>query len=122
MKNLVSIIEIPTEDFARAVKFYQSILNIAIETVDMHGAKFGLFPGADDGVFIHLINDSAYKTSSAGTLVYLNGGDDLQSVASKIEASGGKMVIPKTEIAPEMGYYAHFIDSEGNKLGLHSPH
>ena len=56
------------------------------------------------------------------TIVYLNGGDDLQKVAAKIEVNGGKILVPKTEIGPDMGFYAVFTDTEGNKLGLHSLH
>ena len=120
MKNLISIVEIPTEDFSRAMVFYQAILDINIEEIEMDGIKMGLFPNAGEGISIQLINGSDYKTSADGTIVYLNGGHDLQKVADKIEANGGKIVVPKTGIGPEMGFFAMFIDSEGNKLGLHS--
>jgi uncharacterized protein len=120
MKNLISIVEIPTTDFPRAVTFYQSILDINIEDNEMGGIKMGSFPNSGEGVFVQLINGSEYKPSGEGTVIYLNGGDDLQKVADKIEANGGKMVVPKSEIGPEMGFYAIFIDTEGNKLGLHS--
>ena len=120
MKNLISIIEIPTSDFSRAVEFYQTILDIKIEAVEMDGVTMGLFPNDNESVFVHLINGDQYKPSADGTIVYLNGGSDLQKVANKIEASGGKIVVPKTEIAPDMGFYAMFTDTEGNKLGLHS--
>jgi uncharacterized protein len=86
----------------------------------MGGIKMGSFPNSGEGVFVQLINGSEYKPSGEGTVIYLNGGDDLQKVADKIEANGGKMVVPKSEIGPEMGFYAIFIDTEGNKLGLHS--
>ena len=120
MKNLISIVEIPTSDFSRAVAFYQAILDIKIEEIEMDGVKMGSFPNSGEGVYVQLINGNAYKASADGTLVYLNGGDDLQKVANKIEANGGKIVVPKTEIGPEMGFYAMFTDTEGNKLGLHS--
>lgn len=120
MKNLISIVEIPTTNFSRAVAFYQAILNISIEEVDMDGVKMGLFPNDGEGVFVQLINGSGYKPSSDGAIVYLNGGEDLQTVASKIEENGGKVIVRKTEIGPEMGFYAIFTDTEGNKLGLHS--
>lgn len=60
------------------------------------------------------------KPSADGTVAYLNTGDDLQVVFDKIVANGGEMVVPKTDISPEMGFFAMFIDTEGNKLGLHS--
>jgi len=120
MKNLISIIEIPTSDFSRAVAFYQAILDINIEEIEMDEVKMGLFPNSGAGISIQLIHGNDYKTSADGTIIYLNGGDDLQKVADKIEANGGKIVVPKTEIGPEMGFFAMFIDPEGNKLGLHS--
>ena len=120
MKNLISIVEIPTANFSRAVAFYQAILDIKIEEIEMDGVKMGSFPNAGEGIFVQVINGSSYKPSTDGTLVYLNGGDDLQKVADKIVANGGKIVVPKTEIGPDMGFYAMFTDSEGNKLGLHS--
>lgn len=122
MKSLVSIVEIPTADFSRAMNFYRKILDIDIEVVEMEGIKIGLFPNPGDGTVVQLIHADGYKTSADGTVVYLNGGDDLQKVAGRIEANGGKIVMPKTEIGPDMGFYAVFTDTEGNKLGLHSPH
>ena len=88
--------------------------------MEMGGVQMGLFPNSDEGVFVQLIHGSEYKPSRDGVLVYLNGGDDLQKIADKISANGGKIVVPKTEIGPDMGFYAMFTDTEGNKLGLHS--
>lgn len=120
MKNLISIVEIPTADFSRAVAFYRVILDISIEEIEMDGIRMGLFPNDGQNVFVQLINGSEYKPSIDGTIVYLNAGDDLQTVANKIEANGGEIVIPKTGMGPEMGFFAIFTDTEGNKLGLYS--
>jgi len=83
----------------------------------MEGIRMGLFPVTNDTLSVQLINGADYKPSTDGVLVYLNAGDDLQKVANKIVASGGKILVPRTEI-PEMGYYATFRDTEGNRLGL----
>ena len=120
MKNLISIVEIPTIDFSRAMTFYQAILDISIEQIEMDGIRMGPFPNDGESLFVQLINGSEYKPSTDGTMVYLNAGDDLQIVANKIKANGGEIVIPKTEIGPEMGFFALFTDTEGNKLGLYS--
>lgn len=120
MKNPISIIEIPTEDLTRATTFYSAILDIPIEVVEMDGIKLGLFHNAGGDLFVQLINGNGYTPSADGTIIYFNGGDNLQKVADKIERNGGKVIIPKTEIGPEMGFYALFTDTEGNKLGLHS--
>jgi predicted enzyme related to lactoylglutathione lyase len=120
MENLISIVEIPTVDFSRAVVFYQHILNIHIEKIDMEGVTMGLFPADENAVTVALIHGSKYKASADGTIAYLNAGNDLQIMLDKITTVGGKTVTPKTDIGSGMGFYAMFIDSEGNKLGLYS--
>jgi predicted enzyme related to lactoylglutathione lyase len=120
MKNLVSIIEIPTADFKRAIKFYKTILNIDIEEMTMGDSTLGVFPSDGDVVNIVLIRSDDYTPSDKGVLIYLSVDGDLQPTLDAITKNGGKILIPSTEISPEMGNYATFIDTEGNKLGLHS--
>jgi predicted enzyme related to lactoylglutathione lyase len=121
MKTLISIFEIPAVDFSRAVNFYQNILKISIEEIDMGGVTMGLFPSEDDNsVSGAVIKGEDYKPSTDGVIIYLNAGDNLQVVLDRVETSNGKIVAPKTQISPEIGYYALFIDTEGNKVGLHS--
>ncbi len=120
MKNLVSIIEIPVKDFSRAVAFYQAILGISIEEAEMPGVQMGLFPSDGETVNVVLAKGADYKPTTDGAVPYLNAGNDLQSTLDKVEPNGGKIIVPKTEISPEMGFFALFFDTEGNKLGLHS--
>ncbi|MBT1711196.1 VOC family protein [Fulvivirgaceae bacterium PWU5] len=120
MKNLVSIIEIPVTDFSRSVKFYQTILGVTIEEVNMGETQMGVLPSDGKTVSVVLAKGNDYKTTTGGVVVYLNAGSDLQPTLDKVEKNGGQIIVPKTQISPEMGYFALLIDSEGNKLGLHS--
>lgn len=120
MNNLISIVEIPTTDFSRAVKFYQAILGVAIEEMEMDGNQMGVLPNEEGTVNVVLVKGNDYKPTTDGAVLYLNAGNDLQPMLDKIEQNGGQVILPKTEISPEMGYFALFIDTEGNKLGLHS--
>ncbi len=120
MKNFISIVEIPTEDFSRARAFYQSVLSIVIEEVDMEGVKMGLFPSHEGTVSVALVKGEGLTPSVDGPTIYLNAGDDLQAILDNIASNGGTILLPKTEISPEMGFFALFTDTEGNKLGLHS--
>jgi len=122
MGNLISIVEIPTTDFARAVGFYQTILEVSIEVVEMEGTQMGVLPGDDDTVHVVLVKGNDYKPTTDGAVVYLNAGNDLQPMLDKVGENGGQIIQPKTEISPEMGWFTLFIDTEGNKLGLHSTH
>lgn len=120
MKNLVSIVEIPTSDFLRAVTFYQTVLDVTIEEVDMDGTQMGVLPSDGETVNVVLVKGNDYKPTSDGAVIYLNAGNDLQPILNKVEQNGGQVIVPKTEISPEIGFFALFIDTEGNKLGLHS--
>lgn len=120
MNNLISIVEIPTSDFSRAVKFYQTILGIAIEEMEMDGNQMGILPNEEGTVNVVLVKGNDYKSTTDGAVVYLNAGNDLQLMLDKVAQNGGQVIVPKTEISPEMGFFALFIDTEGNKLGLHS--
>ena len=122
MNNLISIVEIPTNEFSRAVTFYQTILGIVIEEIEMGGNKMGVLPSEEGTVNVVLIKENDNNPSSNGAVVYLNAGSDLQPILDKISKNGGQVIVPKTEISQEMGYFALFIDTEGNKLGLHSTH
>lgn len=51
-----------------------------------------------------------------GRLVYC---EDVGNELGRVEHSGGKVLMPKTSIG-ENGFIAHFMDTEGNRIGLHS--
>jgi hypothetical protein len=82
--------------------------------------KYGMLSAdMEKGVGGGLVQGEGFKPSVDGSLIYLNGGDDLSVALSKIEKAGGKIILPKTSIGPN-GFMAHFIDTEGNKMALHS--
>lgn len=120
MNNVVSIVEIPVTDLARATQFYQNILNVSIESVDMGDTQMGVIPNDAGTVNVVLVKGADYVPTTTGAVIYLNAGKDLQPMLDKVEKSGGQVIVPKTEISPEMGFFALFLDREGNKLGLHS--
>jgi uncharacterized protein len=111
-------IEIPVTDMERAKRFYEEILQITIATQDLGGFKMGFFPQSQVGVA--LCWGTHYTPSAEGTLVYLNANPDLAQVANRIEAAGGKLLRDKTLISPEHGFMALFLDTEGNRVALHS--
>lgn len=120
MENLINWFEIPATDFSRAVSFYKSILGLEIKETEMFGTKMGFFPTNGKNVSGAIVQGEDYKPSTDGVIVYLNGGNDLQNVLDKVENSKGKIIVPKTQISPEMGYFGMFIDPEGNKIAVHS--
>jgi len=120
MKNAINWFEIPVKNFNKAKTFYEAILGATMEQMDAMGMKSAFFPAdLQNGIGGCIIEGLGYEPSSNGTLVYLNGGEDLSIPLSKIEAAGGKILLPKTAIGPH-GFMAHFEDTEGNKIALHS--
>ena len=122
MNNAISWFEIPAIDLARATQFYESIFGIEMHTMSMMGMEMAGFPGepGNGKVSGGLMKSDMHKPSVDGAIIYLNANPDMQPVLDKIESAGGKIAMPKTKISDDIGYMAFFIDTEGNKVGLHS--
>jgi predicted enzyme related to lactoylglutathione lyase len=120
--NALNWFEISVNDIARAKKFYENIFSIKMEEQDMMGMKMAFFPAEDMNGKVSggLVQSTSHKPSTDGAVIYLNGNPDLNIALGKVEAAGGKVIMPKTAISPEVGTMAFFIDTEGNKVGLHS--
>jgi predicted enzyme related to lactoylglutathione lyase len=123
-KNAISWFEIPAIDLNRAQTFYETIFNIQMIPLDTQNFQMRMFPIEDmmNGIGGAISKAEGFYQPSAtdGTLVYLNANPDVQNVLDKIEAAGGKIIVPKTQISPEYGYMAVFVDTEGNRIALHS--
>lgn len=119
MSNAINWFEIPVTDFGRAKKFYSNIFDFEMQEMNMGPHLMGFFPSG--GVSGAIVKAEGYKPSQDGAVVYLSGGDDLTTVFNRIEKAGGKIIQPKTMVTEEIGYIAFFIDTEGNKVALHSP-
>jgi predicted enzyme related to lactoylglutathione lyase len=122
-KNAISWFEIPSADINRAQKFYETIFGISMIPMDFPQLQMRMFPTEDPmnvGGAICNSGDFYKPSADSGPLVYLNANPDVQIVLDKIEAAGGKIVVPKTEISPEHGHMAVFLDTEGNRVALHS--
>jgi uncharacterized protein len=124
MQNAISWFEIPATDLARATKFYETIFGVSLIPMDLPNIKMRMFPIDDPmtGIGGAVVDSGDFHKPSAtdGPLIYLNGNPDVQIVLDKVEKAGGKVTVPKTEISPEYGFMALIIDTEGNRIGLHS--
>ncbi|MGS5086308.1 VOC family protein [Hydrogenophaga sp. A37] len=118
--HAISWFEIPVTDFARAKAFYETVLGRPIETMTMGPSTMGFLSMSPDTVGGAIVQGDGTAPSKSGTLVYLNGGDDLSPMLARVEGAGGSVAVPKTDIGSGFGFFAHFIDTEGNRVGLHS--
>ncbi|HWB64218.1 MAG TPA: VOC family protein [Chitinophagales bacterium] len=120
MKNAINWFEIPVEDFDRAKKFYETVMEWEIKDGDFGNWKMGFFPSYEGKVSGAIVHGPGYEPSSKGSLVYLNCHPNMDAYLTRVEAAGGKITVPKTQISPEIGYWACFSDSEGNRVAFHS--
>lgn len=123
---MVGWFEIPVADMDRAIKFYSEVFQVQIAVHNMGDFIMGWFPFAEDpeakGAAGSLVfHKESYKPSTDGTLVYFTSRTgDIKDELSRIEKAGGEILQPKTQISDEHGYMALFIDTEGNRVALHS--
>ena len=120
--NSLNWFEIPVKDIGRAQKFYEAVFDITMERNDMENFKMAFFPfapgnGKATGA---IVQSNMHIPSQQGSIIYLNANPKLELALGKVEAAGGKILIPKTQITEEYGHMAFFNDTEGNKLALHS--
>jgi predicted enzyme related to lactoylglutathione lyase len=119
MQNAINWFEIPVTDMDRAVKFYNAIFETTLTVEKTPGGQMAMLPSEQGAVGGALFKGEGYKPSQEGAVLYLNGGDDLSHVLNRVAGAGGQVIMPKTDIG-ENGFMAFFIDTEGNKVGLHS--
>jgi len=121
MKSMINWFEIPVKNFERAKSFYSKVLDVTITDMPHDNFKYGVFPyDPNEGVSGALVEGEGFEPSQNGVIIYLNGGDDLAPALARAKEADATILMPKTSIG-ENGFMAHFIDSEGNRVALHSP-
>jgi len=119
MNNPVQWLEIAATDLERAKKFYAKVFNLEFQLIEMPDTKMYMFGASDKiGSSGCLVKSAENKPSTDGTIIYF-ASEDCAAEAGRVEKAGGKLIVPKTDIG-EFGFFAQFIDSEGNRLGIHS--
>ncbi len=119
-KNVVNWFEIPVKDMARAKKFYTQLLGKELQDLNMPNSVMAAFPMVQGGEYSTgaLMKSEGFEPSQTGTVIYFYC-DDVNVPLGKAESLGGKIIFPKTSIG-ENGFIAHIIDTEGNRIALHS--
>ena len=123
-KNVVGWFEIPAEDLDRAQKFYEGVLGLKLERHTMGPLEMAWFPWIEDTVGSpgSLVQAKEfYKPSTEGVQIYFTSpSGDCATELARVEEAGGKLLRPKTLINEEVGYYGLLLDSEGNRIAVHS--
>ncbi len=119
-EHAISWFAIPVVDLERARTFYSTLFDITMPDLVTPGGTCAVFPQMETGVSGSLNPFMGFKPSAdSGVTIWLNAGDDLQVPLERVEGAGGKVLQPKEQIG-EFGYIAMILDTEGNRIGLHS--
>ncbi len=119
MANQVVWFEIPVIDLDRAIRFYSAVLGAPVKKEAFPGMTIGLLPHEKDEISGCLFKSETEKPSDQGPLLYLNAEGRLDQAVAAVEPNGGKVLQPKQGIGP-YGFRAMVLDSEGNRVALHS--
>lgn len=122
--NVVGWFEIPVNDMERAIKFYETVFEFKLSRHQMGPADMAWFPMIEEGMGAAgslIYFSAAYTPSKEGTLIYFTAfSGDLSVELSRVEVAGGKVLKEKTLISEEIGYMGLFLDTEGNRIAIHS--
>lgn len=112
--------EIPTADFPRGVRFYETVLNVTLKR-EVHGpTQLAIFPYELPAVSGAIIHEPSTQPGSSGTVIYLNCDPMLESALQRVVPAGGEILVSPTPLPEGRGVYAVIRDTEGNKVGLHA--
>lgn len=124
MSHAIIWFEIPTKDFERAKRFYETVLGKPLTSMESPGRQMAAFPAdwSQGEIGGAIVQGHGATPSASGTMVFLNCAPNLSTALGRVEKSGGKVILPKTQIPMQnAGYMAIITDTEGNGVGLHSP-
>jgi len=119
MANQIVWVDIPIKDLDRAIKFYSAVLGAQVKKEEFPGMIIGILPHQEGEVGGCLFMREGEEPSSKGALIYLNANRRLDQAIAAAEANGRRIIQPKHQIGP-YGYRAIILDSEGNRVALHS--
>ena len=119
MEHLLPWFEIPVADMKIAVSFYNRAFGSQLQITDAGSHQFAFIDHPENRTEGSLSSGETYKPGTNGAVKCLYAGKDLNDSLSRVESSGGKVLIPKQSIG-EHGFTAWLLDTEGNRIGMHS--
>jgi len=119
-RNALDWFEIPVQNLDRAQRFYETLFDAPLRREQMGEATLAVFSYDHPGVGGCLFAGGDLQPSQQGTIVYLNAAPSLDAVLARVERAGGRIVTPKVQLPGDMGAFAHILDTEGNRVGLHA--
>lgn len=121
MHTKITWFEIPSADFSRATRFYETLFDIKLQIVPSGPVQMGIFPDASNQGYGCVVHGDGSTPGTAGPVIYLDSPGAIEQLVARVEPAGGRIAMDKTELPGDIGFIAQFIDTEGNRLALHEP-
>lgn len=121
-QNKIVWMDIPVEDLDRASLFYSKLMDLKFTIEEHAGIKFALCPHSEeDSAFCLVVepNFSPCDLKYDAPLIYLNVDGRIDQALKAATDHGGRAITAKEQIGP-YGFRAIILDSEGNRIALHS--
>ena len=122
-RDAIHWFEIPVSDIDRAQRFYETLLAQAMRREQMGPQTLAVFAYQEGGGIGGALLQSATAPTpgNEGVRIYLNAKPSLDAVLARARELGAEVVLPKLQLPRDIGFIAQIVDSEGNRIGLHSP-
>ncbi|MBN3764945.1 VOC family protein [Burkholderia sp. Ac-20365] len=118
-KRAIAWFEIPASNFERAVRFYESALDTTLRREDF-GVPMAIFNYDEPSAGGSIVQSPTLEPSATGSVIYLNAQPTVNATLERVKRAGGKVEGPAVQLPNDIGWIGFFIDSEGNRIGLHS--
>lgn len=125
-EHAVTWFEIGCSDLARSEAFYSAVLDRKMDRREPMGPSTGsVFPyqsGPNNigGCLMEGISSPRPVAGGGGTLVYLDASPNLGAALARVLPAGGSIALATQALPDGMGFFAHIIDPDGNRVGLHA--
>lgn len=123
MKQVIDWFEIPVSDMSRAQAFYEAVLQTTLHREYFGGPNIDMVVFKEDALRAKgalMAGNPAVMVGTSGTLVYLHAGTSLDTALQRVVAAGGRVAMAKVALPDGVGFMAHMLDMDGNRVGLHA--
>jgi uncharacterized protein len=120
MQTKINWFQIPSTDLNRAVKFYETIFDSKLRLEQIGESPMGIFTAQDGDSIGCVVHGKQFVPNENGPVLYLDATPSIDAVLARVGKAGGRVLVEKTELPNNIGFVAHFIDTEGNRLALHA--
>ena len=109
-RHAIDWFEIPVRDLDRAITFDEALLATTIRRETIGGGAVGIikYDAESVGGCLCRFQDAEAPQPS------------LDAALARAESLGARITTPKVTLPGDMGCFAHIVDTEGNRVGLHA--